>query len=80
MAVPENAPKEYEDHAMAVIDIFKKYGITVTEDLCRTVFTHTTAIFMSGYKTGTDSVLDHIERALSARMGGQSRRHKNENA
>lgn len=74
MPVPENAPKEYEDHAMAVIDIFKKCGITVTEDLCRAVFTHTTAIFMSGYKAGhkagTAIVLDRIERATAAWHGG----------
>ena len=61
----EKETKElYTTHSMGIIDIFKKCGVVITEELCREVFSRCIECFKVGYKAGLDEGIDRVEKSL----------------
>ena len=58
----------YTKHSMGIIDIFKRYGVVVTEDLCREVFSRCCECFKVGYRAGMDDGIDRVEKYLSEKL------------
>ena len=64
----EESKDLYTTHSMGIIDIFKRYGVVVTEDLCREVFSRCCECFKVGYRAGMDDGIDHFEKSLSDKL------------
>ena len=65
----EESFKEYEPQFMKLIEIFKRYRIEVTEDLCKELSQLALNMFNVGFRAGVNEGISQFEKKLSEKLG-----------
>lgn len=65
----EESFKEYEPQFLKLLEIFKRYRIVITEDLCKELTQLSLNIFNVGFRAGVNEGISQFEKKLSERLG-----------
>lgn len=68
-SILEKSYEEYEPQFMKLIEIFKRYRIEVTEDLCKELSQLALNIFNVGFRAGVNEGISQFEKKLSEKLG-----------
>lgn len=65
----EKSYEEYEPQFLKLIEIFKRYRIEVTEELCKELSQISLNVFNIGFRAGVTEGISQFEKKLSEKFG-----------